>query len=139
VWRDTGTGALRYIYDGLQRLIGAAELPGKSYAYDYDAAGNLTSITTNGAPSTRAYNAGNLTSITTYAYDNAGNLLDDGTTTYTYDALGRMRQRGSTTYTYNGDGALVYDDATRYTQDLATPLSQVLQTTQGSATTISTL
>jgi RHS repeat-associated protein len=46
-----------------------------------------------------------------------------------------MTARGATTYTYNGDGVLVDDGTTRYTQDLAAPLSQVLQTTQGSATT----
>src|SRR5207244_2161822 len=40
-----------------------------------------------------------------------------------------------TEFTYNGDGALVFDGTTRYTQDLASPLTQVLQMTQGSATT----
>jgi hypothetical protein len=46
-----------------------------------------------------------------------------------------MTGRGSTTYVYNGDGVLLDDGTTRYTHDLAAPLSQVLQTTQGSATT----
>ncbi len=45
-----------------------------------------------------------------------------------------MTLRSTAPYTYNGDGALVDDGTTRYTQDLAAPLSQVLQTTQGSAT-----
>ncbi len=42
-------------------------------------------------------------------------------------------------YTYNGDGTLVAQTAngvqTHFTQDLAAPLSQILQTTQGGATT----
>src|SRR5215213_7957028 len=46
-----------------------------------------------------------------------------------------MTGRGSTTYTYNGDGVLVDDGTTRSTQNLASPLNQVLQSTQGSATT----
>jgi hypothetical protein len=46
-----------------------------------------------------------------------------------------MTIRSTIPYTYNGGWALVDDGATRYTQDLAAPLSQLLQTTQGSATT----
>jgi hypothetical protein len=57
---------------------------------------------------------------------------------YTYDALSRMTARGPTTYSYNGDGTLVSQASggvtTLYTQDLAAPLSQVLQTRVGSAT-----
>jgi RHS repeat-associated protein len=45
-----------------------------------------------------------------------------------------MSARNGTTYTYNGDGVLLFDGTTRYTQDLAAPLSQILQTTQGGAT-----
>ena len=56
----------------------------------------------------------------------AGNLTGDGTTTYGYDALGRMTARGGTSSAYNGDGVLVFDGTTRYTQDLASPLSQIL-------------
>ena len=58
---------------------------------------------------------------------------DDGMATYGYDALGRMISRDTTTYTDNA--VLVDDGVTCYTQDLASPLSQVLKTTQGSATT----
>jgi YD repeat-containing protein len=123
-----------YAYDGLQRLVGANESPGSSYAYAYDLAGNRTDVWTNGGLTThQEYNAANQVAGFTYAA--AGNLTDDGTATYGYDALGRMTERDSTTYAYNGDGVLVDDGTTRYTQDLATPLSQVLQTTQGSATT----
>src|SRR5881628_3379475 len=45
----------------------------------------------------------------------------------------------TTTYTYNGDDVLTSQTTgtttTRYTQDLAAPLSQVLQVRQGGATT----
>jgi RHS repeat-associated protein len=45
-----------------------------------------------------------------------------------------MTIRSTTPYTYNGDGVLVDDSTTRYTQDLAAPLTQILQTTQISTT-----
>jgi YD repeat-containing protein len=72
----------------------------------------------------------------------AGNLLYDGTTS-TYDALNRLLTTttgGQTrTNTYNGENVLVAQAAnsitTSYTQDLVSPLSQVLQTKVGSATT----
>ena len=50
------------------------------------------------------------------------------TYSYSYDALGCMTIRNTTPYTYNGDGALVQGGATRYTQDLAAPMTQILQT-----------
>lgn len=131
----TTTRVITYAYDGLQRLIGAVESPGTSYAYGYDLAGNRTGVWLNGTRTvTQTYNAAD--QVDGYSYDAAGNLANDGITTYGYDALGRMITRGSTTYRYNGDGILIYDGTTRYTQDLAVPLTQILQTTQGSATTM---
>jgi RHS repeat-associated protein len=125
---------VQYGYDGLQRLTGAAEAPGTSYAYSYDDAGNRTGVWLNGTQVvTQTFNAAN--QVNGFTYDAAGNLTNDGTATYGYDALDRMIMRGTTAYTYNGDGALVDDGMTRYTQDLAAPLSQILQTTQGSTTT----
>jgi RHS repeat-associated protein len=90
-------------------------------------------VTINGQTTTTSYDAAN--QVSGWTYDAAGNLIGDGTTTSAYDALNRLTIRGTTTYTYNGDGALVYDGATRYTQDLLSPLSQILQTTQGLTTT----
>jgi RHS repeat-associated protein len=126
----------RYRYDGLQRLIGANERPGSVYTYDL--AGNRTSVQLNGGtPATTTYNLANQITNAGFSYDNAGNLLNDGTAAYTYDALGRTTVRGSTTYAYNGDGTLVSQATsgvtTRYTQDLAAPLTQVLQTQVGAA------
>jgi RHS repeat-associated protein len=132
-----------YTYDGLLRLIRAASSSGNTYVYTYDDAGNRTSVQVNGGtPATLTYNAADRITTAGYSYDTAGNLLTDGTATYTYDALNRTKTVAgaqSRTYTYNGDGVLVKQVAgsTRitYTQDLATPLSQVLQTKVGATTT----
>ena len=86
-----------------------------------------------GEPSTMVLNGGT-PAATSY---NAANLTNDGTAAYTYDALSRTTARGATTYAYNGDGTLVKQIAsgttTLYSQDLAAPLSQVLQTKVGAA------
>jgi RHS repeat-associated protein len=106
---------------------------------DLSTAGNRTSVQLNGGtPSITTYNLANQITNSGFSYDNAGNLTNDGTAAYTYDALSRTTARGSTTYGYNGDGTLVSQATggvtTRYTQDLAAPLSQVLQTQVGAAT-----
>jgi RHS repeat-associated protein len=114
-----------YEYDGLNRLTNGA-----GTAYSYDRSGNRTD-------GGRSYNAAN--QDTGLSYDEAGNLLNDGFTSRTYDALNRMLTNGSTSYRYNGDGTLVRtvtgSTTTYYTQDLAAPLSQVLQTVVGSTRT----
>ncbi|MBK9944711.1 MAG: RHS repeat-associated core domain-containing protein [Kouleothrix sp.] len=85
------------------------------------------------------YNLANQITNAGYTYDLAGNLANDGTATATFDALNRMTTRGTTTYGYNGDGALISQltagITTRYTQDLAAPLSQVLQSFTGATRT----
>ncbi len=59
--------------------------------------------------------------------------------TYSYDALNRVVGRDSTQYTYDADGILVAEtsggNTISYTQDLASPLSQMLQTLDGGTTT----
>jgi RHS repeat-associated protein len=128
------TRTIGYDYDGLGRLTSAAESPGTTYGYSYDAAGNRTEMHVNTiVTESRDYNTAN--QVVGWTYDEAGNLTNDGTTTYSYDALNQMTRRGTTNYTYNGDGVLVFDGVTRYTQDLMSPLSQILQTTQGVTTT----
>ena len=88
-----------------------------------------------GTPTVTTYNLANQISNAGFTYDNAGNLINDGTAASTYDALNRTTVRGGTTYTYTGDGTLVSQATsgvtTRYTQDLAALLSQVLQTKVG--------
>jgi len=143
---DNSTRFLTYGYDGLQRLTGVTETLGDAYAYGYDLAGNRSSVTLNGAVTQYGYDAASqvaamtdtLGRTTPYSYDAAGNLLADGTTQYSYDALNRLTAlatpslQQTAAYTYNGDGTLVAQQAnnaaTRYTQDLASPLPQVLQT-----------
>jgi RHS repeat-associated protein len=129
-------------YDGLQRLSGAVESPGSSFAYSYDLTGNRTGVTVNGTPIlTDTYDAAD--QVVGWTYDNAGNLTNDGTTSYSYDATNDLT--GTTTtgqsraYTYNGDGTLVSQTAngttTNYTQDLAGNLTQILAGTVGLTTT----
>ncbi|HEY3228185.1 MAG TPA: RHS repeat-associated core domain-containing protein, partial [Roseiflexaceae bacterium] len=133
---------IAYSYDGLLRLTGATESPGTTYAYSYDLAGNRTAVQVNGiVTESRSFDAAN--QVVGWTYDAAGNLTNDGTATYSYDALNRTQTvtSGSQTRsnTYNGDGMLLAQTANSatisYTQDLAAPLSQILQTTQAGATT----
>ena len=130
---------LTYTYDGLQRLIGAVESPGSSYAYQYDLAGNRTQVAANGATTQQhTYDAAN--QVQGWTYDAAGNLTGDGTSTNSYDALGRLTAGTSgaqgSTYSYNGDGTLVGQATggvtTGYAQDVAGGQSQVLAIATGS-------
>ena len=99
------TRSITYIYDGLNRLIGAEEQPG-TVGYGYDAVGNRTEVCVDGSVTeSRSYNAAN--QVDGWAYDAAGSPTSDGTTTYVYDALNRLTTQGSTTNTYTGDGTLV--------------------------------
>ncbi len=113
----------------LTRLTSASETPGTTQTYSYDLAGNRTGVWVNGTRTQQyTYNAAN--QVTGWSYDAAGNLLSDGSQTYSYDALGRVLSVGSTTNQYNADGTLVAQTAnsvtTRSTQDLAVPLSHIL-------------
>jgi YD repeat-containing protein len=110
----TTTRTVQYSYDGLQRLTGAAESPGSSFAYTYDLAGNRTSVAVNGTQQA----------------------------SYSYDALNRLTATSATGQTracaYNGDGtivsATVNGTATTYAQDLAGGQSQVLAKVSGGTT-----
>ena len=116
---------LTYAYDGVDRLTGVTLNGVSQGSFSYDLTGNRTD-------GGRTYNAAN--QIIGASYDAAGNLLTDGATSYAYDALNRLTSTttGGQTRTngYNGDGVLVAQTiggtTTRYTQDLAAPLSQVL-------------
>jgi uncharacterized protein RhaS with RHS repeats len=82
-----------------------------------------------------------------WGYDLVGNLTSDGASTYTYDALNRLKTVAvaaqTRSYSYNGDGALVLQIAgtTRIslTQDLAAPLSQVVQARAGAGAVVNYL
>jgi RHS repeat-associated protein len=124
---------ITYTYDGLLRLIGAAEAPGTEYAYAYDLAGNRTEQWVNSEQTeARSFNAAN--QVVGWQYDAAGNLLNDTTTTYTYDALDRVTTSSIVglviSNAYNGDGVLVAQSrdsiTTRFTQDIIAPLHKIL-------------
>jgi YD repeat-containing protein len=123
-------------YDALQRLVGAVESPGSSFAYSYDPAGNRTGVSVNGT-ATASYSYDAADQVVGWGYDAAGNLLSDGATSYTYDALNHLTGSSATgrdsSYAYNGDGTLVSQTTngttTSYAQDLAASQSQILATT----------
>jgi YD repeat-containing protein len=71
------TWTIAYTYDGVQRLTGAVEAPGSSFAYSYDLAGNRTGVTVDGsAVLTDTYDAAD--QVVDWTYDAAGNLISDG-------------------------------------------------------------
>lgn len=127
--------AINYDYDGLRRLTGAITTGtsgATSSGATYDVAGNITRQPESGPTLVPTYDAANQRDP--WMYDADGNLLSNGTTSYTYDALNRVTTRATggmtTTNTYNGDGVLLRQQTgattTTYTQDLASPLDQIL-------------
>jgi YD repeat-containing protein len=133
------TRVVTYTYDGLQRLTSASESPGAIYVYAYDNAGNRTGVWVNGSQVVNQ-SYGDADQVVGYTYDDAGNLVDDGTHTYDYDPMGWVIQRDGTRHTYDADGVLATETISgsttiSYTQDLAAPLSQILQTIDGGTTT----
>lgn len=90
--QDSGSQiATQYTYDDALRLVGAQGSSTESYTYD--AAGNITQLSTGGSSTTFAVN--NLNQIASagtasYFYDANGNLLDDGVNTYAWDAADRL-------------------------------------------------
>lgn len=123
----TGAGGstvadITYQRDKLGRVTGMSTTAGgqtSKGAYRYDAAGRLSSETTDSATTSYLHDAaGNLTSVTapsgavtTFTYDARDALLSRGDTKYTYDGAGRLASAtsaaGVTTYTYDATGALL--------------------------------
>lgn len=124
-----------YSYDGLQRLVGAVESPGNSYAYAYDLVGNRTDAFRNGnLVERRSYDAADR--VLGWSYDEVGNLLSDARShTFEYDHLNRLIRRGPWEYEYNGDGLRVVEASPTLpaptsivtTWDLAAPLPEALR------------
>ncbi len=118
------SGATVYTYDNLDRLI-TKVTPQGTLNYTYDAAGNVTSMSssnTNGASAAYTYdNLNRLSTVTdnrlplaqnttTYSYDSASNLATVAypnglQSAFTYDDLNRLKNlslsEGSTVATYN--------------------------------------
>ena len=87
-----------------------------SGAWTLDALGNWTSVTTNGTPATRSFNAQNQNTTTGsgITYDGDGNITkDDHGITYTYDGWNHLvsETSGSTVgkYAYDGLGRRISD------------------------------
>ena len=86
--------------------------------YTYDAANRLTSAMTENVASGARTTAN-------YTYDQAGNMLSDGTNTYTYDLQNEMTSKtgpgGTTNYTYDAAGNMISetgpDGTATYTYD----------------------
>jgi YD repeat-containing protein len=95
--------------DGLTNWI----TPNTYKGYGYDANGNRTIYSASGSQYGYTYPAGSnrLQSVAgpvakSYQYDNAGNLIADGSFTYTYDGRGRLRFALGSTFLVNGINAL---------------------------------
>jgi RHS repeat-associated protein len=95
--------------------------------YEYDAAGNRTSMTDMAGTHTFAYDdlhrlisathpaASALPSLETFTLDAVGNRLADARITgYTYDAANRLLENSSYTYTYDADGNQLSAGATSF-------------------------
>jgi len=109
---DGNGGVTTYSYDALKRLLGRTQDPGGLNArtnYNYDVAGQLTSVTDP------------VGGTTTYVYDDLGNLLetaspDAGVIRYNYDETGnlvtKLDAKGqSFSYTYDSLNRLTLLDA----------------------------
>ena len=91
-----------FVRDALGRITQKTENIGgvaDTYAYNYDAIGQLATVTRNGAP------------VESYSYDSNGNRISatvaGNSVTATYDDQDRLNQYGTTNYTYNGAGDLL--------------------------------
>jgi len=105
-------------YDSVNRLSTASLAAGQAQSFGYDANGNRTSATINGASTTYNYpsTSHRLTSLSgatarSFTYDAAGNTSASAGITYVYDGRGRMKQAGATTYLVNGLGQRVKKSA----------------------------
>jgi len=113
---DATTARLtRVCYDAGGTCGSGANVTGYSYAYDD--AGNIRTKTVHG---------GGNPGTTTSTYDDANQLLSDGTNTYAYTANGDRRTAGSTQYRYDlahrltqagGTYSYTYDDLGNRTTD----------------------
>ncbi|MCL5282668.1 MAG: RHS repeat-associated core domain-containing protein [Planctomycetes bacterium] len=93
-----GTKIHVYTYDSIYQVTGVDYPPELSYlatdsTFNYDAAGNRTSVIDGGGTCT--YTANNLNEYTaagttSYQYDDSGNMTHDGTYTYDYDPENRL-------------------------------------------------
>lgn len=96
-----------YCYDHSNRLTAASTPGGDTYAYSYDADGNRTKTTKNGAVvQTMTFKAGDVVTTPGYTVDADGNTTADSYAAETYDGADRLVTMtdgsGAHTFTYAG-------------------------------------
>jgi RHS repeat-associated protein len=108
-----------YNYDTLNRLVSATSSGAIQFgcAETYDAFGNRTNQAPYGGTGYSCTSASTAVTpgtnqLSGYSYDNAGDLLYDGSNTLTYDAEGHISTStssngGTTSYTYDGEGVRI--------------------------------
>jgi RHS repeat-associated protein len=105
-----------YTYDAAGRVVSAAlgtdvsKPSGPQFAYAYDSASNLTSMTAQGVATTRSYTATN--AIASGTYDANGSLTSLEGATYAWDAANRLVRAttsggGESDFSYDGAHRLV--------------------------------
>ena len=134
---------INYTYDPLYRLTAAVYIDGRYFHYSYDSVGNRLSAEAKtdpgGTPASSTYTydpANHLAGVNgvSYAWDNNGNLLSDGTSSYEYDPFNRLSKvvSGNDTNEFNYDpqgdrtGQAVNGAWTYYDLDLNAGLAEVL-------------
>ena len=127
---------ITYLYDPLHRLTQADDSSGSYFHYTYDSNGNRLTETIPAGTKTSSYDVANrLISVdgVSYAWDDNGNLANNGVYQYEYDHANRLtkvkNQAEATlaTFTYNGLGDRIAEDNTHFVLDLNAGLTQVLQ------------
>ena len=100
-----------YAYDTANRLLSGVVGSSTEYAYGYDKASNLTSITSGGTTGSYTYSSTN--AITSGTYDGNGSPLSLGGNTYKWDGANRLVHFTNTSagtasaFVYDGMGRLV--------------------------------
>jgi YD repeat-containing protein len=157
----TVTRVITQVYDPLGRLVASNYSTGETFAYQYDAVGNRTAMTSvtllsGTLATTYTHDAANrLTDravsdgrVYTYTWSASGQLLAEWTEgypvrTFTYDGAGRLVEATvftlTTRFTYNGLGArvaveVVGHGTTTYTLDYAAGDRILVEKTGDSAT-----
>lgn len=142
-----------YAYDPAGRLlehcpgVGSCAGAASKTAYTYDPVGNRLSMAQAGAVTRYAYDAADqLTSVTTpsgtataYTYDTDGNQLTAGADTFTYDLADRMTSATvggkATSYTYDTEGNRLTSSTGSYAWDVNNPQPMLAAETSGATTT----
>lgn len=101
------SGATTYTFDGVGERTKTTPATGTASTYTYNQARELTTATTTTGTGTYSYNGAGLRisktvagTTTKYTWDQANNLLSDGTSTYIYGPDGNPLEQTSTAGTY---------------------------------------